>query len=113
MPEHSVNEAFLYPVFLMPLDFSKFRVKRDWSHGLRCHKEDPPECWEGKSRDPWVPEKSGLTRRMEAWSGVAVGLKTGVAGTHCYLLEGAGLTAFGCCFNIYFFIWLCQVLVAA
>ena len=27
--------------------------------------------------------------------------------------ECAGLTAFGCCFNIYFFIWLCQVLVAA
>ena len=44
---------------------------------------------------------------------MGVGLETGVAGTHWGLLEGAGLTAFGCCFNIYLFIWLRQVLVAA
>ena len=95
MPEHSINEAFLYLVFVMTPDFSKFRVKRDWSHGLRCLKEVPPECRVGKSRDSWVPEKSGRTCRMEAWGGVEVGPKTGVAGKHCCLLEGAGLTAFG------------------
>ena len=69
MPEHSINEAFLYLVFVMTPDFSKFRVKRDWSHGLRCLKEVPPECRVEKGRDPWVPEKSGLTCRMEAWGG--------------------------------------------
>ena len=62
MPEHSINEAFLYPVFIMPLDFSKFRVKRDWSHGLRCHKEDPPECWVGKGRTEGSRKKDGVSK---------------------------------------------------
>lgn len=95
----------------MPLDFSKFRVKRlvSWPE---MPTKAPPECWVGKGRGPWVPAR---VAGPEGWR-LRVGWEWGCSWdgrTHWALLEGAGLTAFGCCFNIYLFIWLRQVLVAA
>ena len=41
VPEHAIKVTFLYPVFVRTPDFSKFGVKRAWSHGLKFHSEVP------------------------------------------------------------------------
>lgn len=106
MTEHAIKVAFLYPVFVRTPDFSKFRVKRDWSHGLKFHSEVLPVLaaltvvimtrapGEPSLGEPWVG-RAGCRRSVawsEAWTfGVGIRLRTGTAGTHCYPTDGAGL----------------------